>query len=178
MNTIDCIRTRRSVRKFKNEQIKDEELIQVLEAGTWSPTSMGAQHPHIIAVQNIAVQNPRFLDRLRKMNAEVMGTISDPYYGAPTIILVLTDRGYSNEIYDGSIVLQTMMLAAHEIGLGTCWIHREKEMFDSDEGKQLRRDMGIDDDLMGIGALSIGYEAEGGSHAPKPRKPDYYKVVK
>ena len=69
MNTIDCIKTRRSVRKFKNEQIKDEELIQVLEAGTWSPTSMGAQHPHIIAVQN-----PAFLNRLRKMNAEVLGT--------------------------------------------------------------------------------------------------------
>ena len=173
MNTIDCIKTRRSVRKFKNEQIKDEELIQVLEAGTWSPTSMGAQHPHIIAVQN-----PTLLSRLRKMNAEVLGATSDPYYGAPTIILVLTDRGYGNEIYDGSIVLQTMMLAAHEIGLGTCWIHREREMFDSEAGRQLLRDMGIEEDLMGIGALSIGYEAEGGSHAPKSRKPDYYKVVK
>ena len=134
---------------------------------------MGAQHPHIIAVQN-----PRFLDRLRKMNAEVLGATSDPYYGAPTIILVLTDRRYGNEIYDGSIVLQTMMLAAHEIGLGTCWIHREREMFDSEAGRQLLRDMGIEEDLMGIGALSIGYEAEGGSHAPKSRKPDYYKVVK
>ena len=134
---------------------------------------MGAQHPHIIAVQK-----PRFLDRLRKMNAEVLGATSDPYNGAPTIILVLTDRGYGNEIYDGSIVLQTMMLAAHEIGLSTCWIHREREMFDSEAGRQLLRDMGIEEDLMGIGALSIGYEAEGGSHAPKPRKPDYYKVVK
>ena len=153
MNTIDCIKTRRSVRKFKDEQIKDDELIQVLEAGTWSPTSMGAQHPHII-------------------------TTGDPYYGAPTIILVLTDRGYGNEVYDGSIVLQTMMLAAHEIGLGTCWIHREREMFDSEEGKQLLRDMGIQEDLMGIGALSIGYEAEGGSHAPKPRKLNYYQILK
>ena len=153
MNTIDCIKTRRSVRKFKDEQIKDDELIQVLEAGTWSPTSMGAQHPHIIAVQN-----PAFIVRLRKMNAEVMGTTGDPYYG--------------------SIVLQTMMLAAHEIGLGTCWIHREREMFDTEEGRQLLRDMGIQEDLMGIGALSIGYEAEGCSHAPKPRKPDYYKIVK
>ncbi len=124
MNTIDCIKTRRSVRKYRNEQIKDDELIQVLEAGTWSPTSMGAQHPHIVAVQN-----PAFIERLKKMNAEVMGTTGDPYYGAPTIILVLTDRGYGNEVYDGSIVLQTMMLAAHEIGLGTCWIHREREMF-------------------------------------------------
>ena len=140
MNTIDCIKTRRSVRKYRNEQIKDDELIQVLEAGTWSPTSMGAQHPHIVAVQN-----PAFIERL---------------------------------VYDGSIVLQTMMLAAHEIGLGTCWIHREREMFDSKEGRQLLRDMGIQEDLMGIGALSIGYEAEGGSHSPKPRKPDYYKIVK
>ncbi len=122
MNTIDCIKTRRSVRKYRNEQIKDDELIQVLEAGTWSPTSMGAQHPHIVAVQN-----PAFIERLKKMNVEVMGTTGDPYYGAPTIILVLTDRGYGNEVYDGSIVLQTMMLAAHEIGLGTCWIHRERE---------------------------------------------------
>ena len=112
------------------------------------------------------------------MNAEVMGTTCDPYYGASTIILVLTDRDYGNEVYEGSIVLQTMMLAAREIGLGTCWIHREREMFDSEEGKQLLRDMGIQDDLMGIGALSIGYEAEGGSRSPKPRKPDYYKIVK
>ena len=173
MNTIECIITRRSVRKFRKEQIKLDELIQVLGAGTWAPTSMGSQHPHIIAVQN-----PAFIERLSKMNAEVMGTTGDPYYGAPTIILVLTDRGYGNEVYDGSIVLQTMMLAAHDIGLGTCWIHREREMFDSEEGKQLLRDMGIQEDLMGIGALSIGYEAEGGSHAPKPRKPDYYKIVK
>jgi len=173
MNTIDCIKTRRSVRKFKDEQIKDEELIQVLEAGTWAPTSMGAQHPHIVAVQN-----PDFMQRLIKMNAEVMGTTANPYYGAPTIILVLADRGYGNEIYDGSIVLQTMMLAAHEIGLATCWIHREREMFDSAEGQQLLREMGVEGDLMGVGALSIGYEAEGGSHAPKPRKPDYYRIVK
>ena len=114
------------------------------------------------------MQNPAFIERLKKMNAEVMGTTGDPYYGAPTIILVLTDRGYGNEVYDGSIVLQTMMLAAHEIGLGTCWIHREREMFDSEEGRLLLRDMGIQEDLMGIGALSIGYEAEGGSHSPKP----------
>ena len=112
------------------------------------------------------------------MNAKVMGRTGDPYYDAPTIILVLTDRGYGNEVYDGSIVLQTMMLAAHEIGLGICWIHREREMFDSEEGKQLLRDMGIQENLMGIGALSIGYEAEGGSHSQKPRKPDYYKIVK
>ena len=79
MNTIDCIKTRRSVRKYRNEQIKDDELIQVLEAGTWSPTSMGAQHPHIVAVQN-----PAFIERLKKMNVEVMGTTGDPYYGAPT----------------------------------------------------------------------------------------------
>ena len=124
------------------------------------------------------MQNPAFIERLKKMNAEVMGTTGDPYYGAPTIILVLTDRGYGNEVYDGSIVLQTMMLAAHEIGLGTCWIHREREMFDTEEGKQLLSDMGIQEDLMGIGALSIGYEAEGGSHSPKPRKADYYKIVK
>jgi nitroreductase len=161
------------VRKFRSEQIKDQELIQVLEAGTWAPTSRGAQHPHIIAVQN-----PEFIERLVKMNAEVMETTSNPYYDAPTIILVLTDRGYGNEVYDGSIVLQTMMLAAHEVGLATCWIHREKEMFDSEEGQQLLRDMGIQDNLMGIGALSIGYEAEGGSKAPKPRKADYYKIIK
>ena len=132
----------------------------------------------MVAHQHGCVQNPAFIERLRKMNAEVMGTTGDPYYGAPTIILVLTDRGYGNEVYDGSIVLQTMMLAAHEIGLGTCWIHREREMFDTEEGKQLLSDMGIQEDLMGIGALSIGYEAEGGSHSPKPRKADYYKIVK
>lgn len=162
---LELIKTRRSCRKYKPEQITDEELQAVLEAGTYAPTSRGMQSPYIVAVQN-----PALREQLAAMNARVMGTTSNPYYDAPTYVLV-------HPIQDGSCVLENMMLAAHSIGLASCWIHREREMFSTPEGKALLKEWGLPDGLVGIGALALGYP-DGDPGQAKPRKEGYTRVIR
>lgn len=158
---LENIRTRRSVRKYKEAQITEDELNTVLEAGTYAPSGRGLQSPILVAVQE-----PETKKRLIKMNAEIMGTDTDPYYGAPTLILVFAPVDRNTYIEDGSCVLDTMMLAAHSIGLASCWIHREKEMFATTEGKALMKKWGVPENFNGIGALALGY-ADG----PLPQAP-------
>lgn len=174
MNTdfIDIIKTRRSCRRYKPDQIDDRTLQAVLEAGTYAPTSKGQQSPFIVAVQD-----PALLKRLARMNADVMGTDSNPYYDAPTYIFVFAPADGRNPVQDGSCVMQNLMLAAHALGLATCWINREREMFATDEGQALMRQWGLPDGLMGIAAVAIGY-ADGAPDTPKPRKDGYYRIVK
>ena len=171
---LKSLRERRSVRAYRPDQIRDDELQAVLEAGTYAPTARGVQDPWIVAVQN-----PDIIAQLVRMNAAVMGTDSNPYYGAPTIVLVFASRleQWPHAVCDGSLVLGNMMNAAHAIGLGSCWINREREMFDTDEGRDLMRRLGLPDGLMGIGALALGYAAQPLA-APKPRKENYYRIVK
>ena len=171
---LKALRERRSVRQFKSEQITDEELQAVLEAGIYAPTAMGRQDPWIVAVQN-----PEIIAQLVRMNAEVLGMDGNPYYDAPTIVLVFGSRPetWANAVYDGSLVLGNMMNAAHAIGLGSCWIHRERQMFDTEDGKALMRQFGLPDGLMGIGAIALGYPAKP-SQQPKARKNDYYRIIK
>ena len=171
---LKALRERRSCRCYKPEQITDEELQAVLEAGTYAPTGMGYQDPWIVAVQE-----PAIVAKLVEMNARVMGTTDNPYYGAPTIVLVFASRPdkWPHGVCDGSLVLGNMMIAAHAIGLASCWINREREMFDTDEGRDLMRRLGLPDGLMGIGALALGYAAQPLA-APKPRKENYYRIVK
>ena len=171
---LDAIRTRRSIRKYTNEQVTDEELRTVLEAGTFAPTGKNLQDPVIIAVQN-----PEIIARLVRMNALIMGADSNPYYGAQTIVLVfvpLPEINY-NSVQDGSLVLGTMMLAAHSIGLASCWINREREMFATPEGQRMMKDFGVPEGYMGIGALSLGHPAIANPKA-LPRKENYFKVIK
>lgn len=158
---LENIRTRRSVRKYKEAQITEDELNTVLEAGTYAPSGRGLQSPILVAVQD-----PETKKRLIKMNAEILGTDTDPYYGAPTLILVFAPVDRTTYIEDGSCVLDTMMLAAHSIGLASCWIHREKEMFATTEGKALMKKWGVPENFNGIGALALGY-ADG----PLPQAP-------
>ena len=171
-NFIEIIRTRRSCRSYKPEQITDEQLNAVLEAGTYAPTSRGLQSPYIVAIQKMEL-----LVRLAKMNAEVMGVTSNPYYDAPTYVLVFVPEDAPNGIQDASLVLENMMLAAHAQGLGSCWIHREREMFATEEGKELMREWGLPEGLVGIGALSLGYP-DAAPSLPKPRKEGYARVIK
>ena len=171
---IAALKSRRSIRSFKPEQITDDELKTVLEAGTWAPTGMGRQDPWIVAVQN-----PELLKKISRMNAAFLGVDSDPFYGAPTYVLVFgSDPAvWANSVPDGSLVLGNMMNAAHAIGLGSCWINREREMFATDEGKALMKELGLPDGLIGIGALALGYPAAP-PRDPKPRKENYWRVVK
>ena len=171
---LRALRERRSCRSYKPEQIKDDELQAVLEAGTWAPTGMGRQDPWIVAVQN-----PELLKKISKMNAAFLGVDTDPFYGAPTYVLVFgSDPAvWANSVPDGSLVLGNMMNAAHAIGLGSCWINREREMFATAEGKALMQGFGLPDGLIGIGALALGYPAAP-PRDPKPRKENYYRIVK
>ncbi len=162
------IKERRSVRAYRQEQIRDEDLNAILEAGTYAPTGMGLQSPKIVVVQD-----PELIAKLSKMNAAVMGITSDPFYGAPTVLVVLADSTRPTYVEDGSLVIGTMMLAAHSIGVGSCWIHRAREVFSSEEGKALLKEWGIPETYIGIGHCILGYPQEGKIGAAKPRKEDY-----
>lgn len=169
--TIDVLLTRRSIRSFKSEQISDDELVTVLSAGTYAPTARGMQTPVIIAVQK-----PADRQAVSALNAKIMGNSGDPYYGAPTVILVLAADDRFAEL-NGAAVTANMLNAAHAIGLGSCWIHRPNEMFKTDEGKALLKKWGLDETLVGVASIALGY-AQGDAPAPKPRKENYYTIIK
>lgn len=172
MNAFDTMVTRRSVRSYKSDPIPDDVLSHVIEAGVYAPTGMNRQSPIIVAVTNRALR-----DRLSALNAQIMGVESDPFYGAPVVLVVLADRSVPTYLYDGSLVMGNLMNAAHEQGLGSCWIHRAKEEFDSPEGKQILADLGIEGDYEGIGHCILGY-TDGLEPEPKPRKENYvYYIV-
>lgn len=165
--TLNNIKTRRSIRAYRPAQIEESLLEQLLEAGTYAPTGGGRQSPVIVAVQN-----PETIRQLSGMNAAVNSSSGDPYYGAPTVLVVLADRTKRTYLLDGAAVLTTLLNAAHALGLGACWIHRAKEMFESEEGKTLLQQWGIRGDYEGIGQVVVGYVAEP-SAEPAPRKADY-----
>ena len=171
---LRALRERRSCRSYTPEQIKDDELQAVLEAGTWAPTAMGLQDPWIVAVQN-----PALLEKISRMNREVWGRDIDPFYGAPTYVLVFAScpEKWKHGVQDASLVLGNMMLAAHAVGLGSCWINRELEMFATEEGRALMAQLGLPEGLIGVGALALGYPAAP-PRDPKPRKENYFRVVK
>lgn len=171
---IDAIKNRRSIRRFKPNQISEQELLTVLEAGTYAATGHGRQNPWIVAVQR-----PDLVAKLSAMNSAIWGRDIDPFYGSPTIVLVFASHPDScpTALSDGALVLGNMMLAAHAIGLGSCWINREREMFSTPEGIALMREFGLPDGLIGIGALSLGYP-DGEARPAAPRKEDYYRIVK
>lgn len=166
--TLQDLMTRRSCRKYRPEQIREEELKQILEAGIWAPTGMGMQSPKIVVIQD-----KETIARLSKMNAAIMGTDTDPFYGAPTVLVILADKNRPTYREDGSLVMGNLMNAAHAIGVSSCWIHRAKEEFESEEGKRLLEKWGISGEYVGIGHCILGYAAEGGEAKAKPRKADY-----
>ena len=151
-NFLSLIKTRRSVRAYKPQPVPSEALDAVLEAGTYAPTGGGRQSPTIIAITD-----PKYRQEIARLNAEVMGNNTDPYYGAPVVILVLADGSANTFVEDGSCVLENMMLAAHALGLGTVWVHREREIFDSESGKALLREWKLPETLRGVGAIALGY---------------------
>ena len=151
---LQAIRTRRSVRSFSRKAVPEELLDAVLEAGTYAPTGGGRQSPVIVAVKDAACR-----EEIARLNAEVMGKDIDPYYGAPIVIIVLADGKANTFVEDGSCVLENMMIAAHALGLGSVWVHREREIFDSEKGKKLLKDWNLPETLRGVGAIALGYPA-------------------
>ena len=170
---INNLLTRRAVKSYKPDMVPEELISQVVAAGTYAPTGMGMQSPVIVAVTNREVR-----DHLSKMNAQIMGMSGrDPFYGAPVVLIVLADRSRGTYLYDGSLVMGNLMNAAHSLGLGSCWIHRAKEEFESAEGKALLKSWGLNGDYEGIGHCILGYAA-GPAPEAKPRKADYVTWVK
>ncbi len=170
---IQAMLDRRSCRSYTSQQVKEEDLQQILLAGTYAASGMGKQ-----AAKIIVVQDPETIAQLRAMNAAIMGNPDlDPFYGAPTICIVLADPEAARTWQeDGSLVMGNLMLAASTLGVASCWIHRAREEFDSPEGKALLRKWGIPEQYRGIGHCILGYAA---SHLPeaKPRRADYIARV-
>lgn len=168
MDAIENIMTRRSIRKYKSDMVPKEIIEKIVEAGTYAATGMNKQSPIIIAVTNKELR-----DRLSAMNAKIMGANTDPFYNAPVVLIVLANKDtMPTYVYDGSLVMGNLMNAAHAYGISSCWIHRAKEEFESEEGREILRSLGIEGNYEGIGHCILGY-ADCEAVSPSPRKENY-----
>ena len=170
--TLNNIKTRRSIRKYKSEVIPSDILDKIIEAGTYAPSGMNKQSSIILAITDKTLR-----DKLSKLNAKVLGDENiDPFYGAPVVLVVLSNKKQKCYINDGSLVMGNLMLAAHSLNIGSCWIHRAKEVFETTEGQEILESLGISKDYEGIGNCILGY-IDGELPKPYPRKDNYvYKV--
>lgn len=167
---LEKIRTRRSVRKYKPDMVPRELIDKVIDAGLYAASGVNHQSSIIIAVTDKEVR-----DRFAKVNAEIWGRDMDPFYGAPAVLIVLDEKDWRNHVYDGSLVMGNMMLAAHELGLGSCWVNRAKEAFEMDEFKEFLKSLGIEGEYEGIGNLILGYpDGEIGDPLPRKENRVYY----
>ena len=162
---LENIKNRRSVRKYKAEQVPQELLDEIIKAGLYAASGRGQQN-HIM----IQVTDKKLRDEIAEKNCEIGGWDKgfDPFYGAPAMIIVLAKQDWGNRVYDGSLVMGNLMLAAHALGLGSCWIHRAKEEFETDWGKSLLKKLGVEGQYEGIGHCAIGYVE--GEYPPEPAR--------
>lgn len=161
---INEIESRRSIRKYKSDMISKDVIDKIIEAGLYAANGMGRQSAIIVAVTNKELR-----DKLSKINAEIGGWKADfdPFYGAPVVLIVLADKSCATRVYDGSLVMGNLMLAASELGIGSCWIHRAKEEFETEAGKELLKSLGVEGEYEGIGHCVLGYPD---GDEPKPAK--------
>ena len=166
--TLTDLKNRRSCRKYTQQQVSEEQLNAVLEAATYAPTGHGSQSPVMVVVQE-----PTLLARLSELNAQVMGTNRDPFYGAPTAVVVFEDTNVGTGHEDACMVMANLLNAAHAVGLGSCWINRGRQMFELPGGPEIKAAWGLGENMAGLAICILGYEAEGGTVQPKPRKENY-----
>lgn len=166
--TLKDLKERRSCRKYSNKQVEKEKLMLILEAGTYAPTGRNAQSPVIVAVQN-----PETVKELSKLNAEIMDADTDPFYGAPTVLVVLADSTVNTYRDDGALVMGNLLNAAHAVGVDSCYIYRAREMFKTEKGKEFLKKWGLGEKYEGIGNCILGYGEEGGIRPLSPRKDGY-----
>lgn len=171
METLTTLKTRRCCREYEAEHVEEEKLKAIIEAGTYAPSGMGQQSPIILVIKDQEIRS-----KLTKLNAAAMGMEIDPFYGAPELIVVLANTDIPTYIYDGSLVMGNMMNAAADLGVASCWVHRAKEEFESEEGKEILKKLGIEGNYEGIGNLILGYAAKPADEAA-PRKENYVYSV-
>lgn len=154
METIEALIHRRSCRKYSDRPVEAEKLARIIEAGQYAPSGMGRQ-----PVTFVAVTDPATVERLSQLNAQVMGSEGDPFYGAKTVVVVLVDRSVPTHLEDGSLAMGNLLNAAYALGVDSCWIHRVHEVFDSPEGLELLAKWGLpaDGSLRGVGNCILGY---------------------
>lgn len=169
MDTLKALKSRMSTKAYTGQQVPDDLLDSILEAGLYAPTGRNNQKAIMVAVRDEKIRN-----QLSKMNAAVLGMDTDPFYGAPCVIAVLSDTQCSTWVEDGSLVMGNLLNAAHALGLGCCWIHRAREVFDSPEGKTLLESWKLPTHLRGIGFCILGYSAK----APLPKPREANRIVK
>ena len=165
---LKCLEERKSCRSYRPEQLKEEDLQAILRAGTYAATGMGKQSPKIVVLQK-----PEDIAELERMNAAIIGNpTAKPFYGAPTVCVILAKADMFTAVEDGACVIANMMNAAWSLGVGSCWIHRARQEFDADEGKALLKKWGVEGDYIGVGHCILGYPT--GEYRPKAeRKSDY-----
>lgn len=167
---LELIKSRRSIKRYKDTPVAKELIEKIVEAGMWAPTGRNRQSPIILAITD-----KKIIAELSKTNAEIMGADTDPFYGAPVVLVVLADKNASTHVYDGALVMQNMMLEAHSLGLGACWIHRARETFEQPKWQNYLRTLGIEGEYEGIGNCIVGY----GDIQPqeKPRKENWVYYI-
>ncbi len=168
--TIEDLMSRRSIRRYRSEPVPGELLKTVLRAGTCAPSGMNRQSPIIVAVRR-----REDIERMSRLNAKIMGTDSDPFFGAPVVLVVLADAKSPHAVQDGSLVMGNLMNAAHALGLGSCWVNRARELFDMPEGKALLEKWGVEGEYIGVGNCIVGWPDE--APAMKPRKEKYIYYI-
>lgn len=168
---IQNLKERRSIKKYKPDAVPEELLTAVLETGTYAPTGMNRQSPVMVVIKD-----KKERDKLSRLNASIMGADIDPFYGAPVVIVVLADKNIPTHIEDASLVMGNLLNAAHSVGLGSCWIHRAKEEFETAEGKDLLKKWGLSENYVGVGHCILGYADE--ERKAMPRKENYIIVDK
>lgn len=171
---LEKIKNRRSIRKYKPDMVPQDIINQIIKAGLYAANGMGYQNTIIIQVTNKELR-----DEISRMNCEIGGWHEgfDPFYGAPAMLIVLAKKDWANRVYDGSLVMGNLMLAAHELGIGSCWIHRAKEEFETEWGKNLLKSLGIEENYEGIGHCALGY-AEGSYPKAPARKENRVFYIK
>lgn len=167
---LETIQNRASCRQFQDKMISDEDLQNIIQAGIAAPTGRNLQSPIILVIKN-----KETIQTLSKINADIMGTTTDPFYHAPVVIVVLAKKDIRTHVYDGSCVMENMMIAATSLGVGSCWIHRARETFETEVGKAILKDLNIEDEYEGIGNLILGYPK--GALEPKQHKANYVYYI-
>ncbi len=166
--TLECMKTRRSIRKYQDKQVEEEKLQAILEAGTYAPTGAGRQSPVIVVVQD-----PELLKKISEMNAAVAGAKMDPFYGAPTVAIVLADKTAAPTwMEDAALVAGNILNAAHSVGVDSCYIYRAKEVFESEDGLAMLKEWGLNENYVGVANCILGYR-DCEMPSPAPRKENY-----